>query len=409
MNICYVYQDQFPWDIRVDKFLEVFNDAGFTTNVVSRNRTGLPILEGYLEHVFIHRLSQGFGKVSKWFVNFPAFFSPFWLGKIVRVASTSRAQVIIVRDLPMSPSAIFAGKILKIPVFIDMAENYPAMLEDTWKFRGPKLMDYLIRNPVVFRRLEKWVVGHVDGIIVVSDESRNRVLSLLRENGGLPIWIIENTPRLQRTAGGMQHPIIEGFRKKSGLRLLYVGGMEPSRGLDTVLKAISHLKKRNFPIHFIIVGEGESREALMAQSRILGVEGDVEFTGYIDQKHIPSIINSCDVCIIPHYVSEHTDTTIPNKIYDYMAQGKAIVSTQAKTLRRIVEETNCGYTYKDKDEIELAECLLKLSDSGKRIELGGNGQQSVLRRFNWDWDKQILLGAMCHAKEYQLRTRGRVL
>jgi len=394
MTICYIYQDQFPWDIRVEKFVETFNMAGLMTHIVSRNRKGLAVQEEFLENVKIHRLTKGFGRISRSFANFPAFFSPIWLREIFRVAKVFEARVIMVRDLPLSPSAIFIGKILKIPVVIDMAENYPAMLDDAFKYRAKKFRDYLIRNPNFLGSMEKWVVRNVDGIIVVSEESENRILKLFRGGKRPPIWIVGNTPRLRQEDHSSQHPLIENIRKREGLHLLYVGGMETSRGLDIVIKALSYLLSQNFPLHFIVVGEGESRNKLAGQLRTLGLEKNVMLTGYIEQKYISSIIRSCDICIIPHYVSEHTDTTIPNKIFDYMAQGKPVLATHARTLRNIVVGTRCGYIYKDSDSQALAKCILALSDAEKRKELGENGRSAVLTRFNWDVDKKNLLSAV---------------
>ena len=83
---------------------------------------------------------------------------------------------------------------VKFPVIIDMAENYPAMIEDTWTFRGPNLFDYVIRNPMLLRKLEKWIIPRLDGVWVVSEASRRRVLEMTGERN--PIWIVGNTPRL---------------------------------------------------------------------------------------------------------------------------------------------------------------------------------------------------------------------
>ena len=147
MSICYIYQDKYPWDIRVDKEVSTFNENKYETHIVSRGGYGLPLIEKIFPHVYVHRLNVNSIKNINNIMNFPAFFSPFWLMKIFDVIKKFEVKLIIVRDLPLGPAAILAGKIKHIPVIIDMAENYPAMIQDTWKYRGPFIQDYLIRNP----------------------------------------------------------------------------------------------------------------------------------------------------------------------------------------------------------------------------------------------------------------------
>ena len=129
MSICYVYQDEYPWEVRVEKIVKSLAKYGFEVHIASRNRTGRPTEEQIEKNIFIHRLPNGFGSLSRYFINFPAFFSPFWLAAIITIVRKYDIKLIIVRDLPLGPTAVLAGKLVKVPVMMDMAENYPAMIQ----------------------------------------------------------------------------------------------------------------------------------------------------------------------------------------------------------------------------------------------------------------------------------------
>jgi glycosyltransferase involved in cell wall biosynthesis len=398
MSVCYLFQGQYPWDIRVEKIVSALNEEDIETHIISRNMNGLPIKEKLMPHVYVHRINvTNINKING-LMNFPAFFSPFWIKKIFQVIKEYKLKIIIVRDLPLAPAAILAGKIFGIPVIMDMAENYPAMIQDTWRFRGPHIHDYLLRNPNVLRVMEKWVINRLDGILVVSEESKERISQFLCKNS--VAWIIGNTPRLDQTESFYHHPLIDRISEHCGLKLIYVGGLESSRGLETVIRSLPLILSDGIEILLVVVGDGESRERLKKLACDYGLEKNIIFTGFIEQKFIPSIIKSSDICIIPHYVTEHTDTTIPNKIYDYMAQKKPIIATNSRTLSRIIKQGKCGYIYEDFNNKELAQIIKKLVNADLRKQLGESGYGLVRSVFNWSEDKAVLMDAIRYYYSY---------
>ena len=141
MRVCYVYQDHYPWDVRAEKIMNSLAAQGIEGHIISRNRNGAAPRERLRHNLYVHRLSGCHNPYLSGFINFPAFFSPFWIIKIVSIIRSTFSDLIIIRDLPLAPAALAAGKMTSLPVLMDMAENYPAMIKDTWRFRGPKLTD----------------------------------------------------------------------------------------------------------------------------------------------------------------------------------------------------------------------------------------------------------------------------
>ena len=393
-NICYVYQDQFPWEIRVEKISRSLAEKGITVHIISRNRDGIPVLEPYQGNIYIHRLSKGFNSIIRKFINFPAFFSPFWLKVIISTVKETGSELIIVRDLPLSITAWIAGKVTKRPVLLDMAENYPAMIRDTWRFRGPKLFDYLIRNPYLLSLMEKYIVPKMDGVLVVSAPSAKR-LSMM----GMPedrIFIVGNTPALWPgdPLDDKKEELTRALREKSNFILIYTGGMEESRGLEVLIRAIPRVAREEPGVLVVLVGKGTSENKLQQVARELGVEKHIVWMGWQNHNTIPSLLEAADIGVIPHYVTDHTDTTIPNKIFDYMLQKKPVIATHSKTLSEIINSSGCGLIYKDDSPAELAEAIITLRSRELREKLGVSGFNAVLDRYNWKNDESRLLSAV---------------
>jgi glycosyltransferase involved in cell wall biosynthesis len=102
----------------------------------------------------------------------------------------------------------------------------------------------------------------------------------------------------------------------------------------------------------------------------LGVEQNVLLAGWMDPREVLSVTREADIGMIPHLVTEHTDTTIPNKIFDYMANGLPVVVTHCSTLRSIVEETGCGRVCRDRDPQSMADAVLSLTGEAERRKCG---------------------------------------
>jgi glycosyltransferase involved in cell wall biosynthesis len=388
-RICYVFQDQYPWDVRVEKICESLANQGIEIHIVSRNRDGLPRIESCRDRVTVHRLPKGFGRIVRNVLNSPAFFSPIWLNAIISTVWGTQSDLIIVRDLPLAIAAWIAGNVTGRPVILDMAENYPAMIQDTWKYRGPQWIDYLIRNPAALRLVERFILPKMDGVLVVSEASAKRVESLgVRKEA---ISIVGNTPIVQRV---MSSKVVDRVREMSDFILTYVGGLEETRGLDVVVRAIQKVAKVEPNVLVVLVGKGTSEPMLRRLASELRVERHIIWMGWRDPEAVPSIIRASDIGLIPHYVTEHTDTTVPNKIYDYMLQKKPVIVTHAKTLSEIVRYSRCGLVYRDTCPHELAESIIQLRSKELREQLGNAGYLAVLKTYNWDMDAQQLLDAV---------------
>ena len=166
--VCKVWDSEYPWDVRVEKVSRALTDAGYDVHLTARNRKRLTTLE-VMPEATVHRLrpTPYLRKRLEAAAMFPAFFNPRWIRLVYRTAVESNAQVILARDLPLAPTAIWVGKRLGLPVVHDMAENYGAMIQDLWNTGSTKLGDTFVRNPALVDRIERWCLARLDHVVVV--------------------------------------------------------------------------------------------------------------------------------------------------------------------------------------------------------------------------------------------------
>jgi len=386
-SIGYVYQDDYPWDIRIDKITSSFASAGHPTTIICKNTKGERKHETLENGVHLHRLSPHRSALANSLLGLPAFFSPVWISTISAAVREQDIRALFVRDLPLAPAAIYVGKKIRVPVIMDMAEDYPAMIQDTWTFRGPKPVDYVIRNPALLRMLERWVLPRLTAVLTVSEESQDRVHKL----GCAKTCVILNTPRSHDQVEDHPCEIACRLHKSKALSLLYVGGMEESRGLDEVIDALPECQAKLGAVELTIVGDGTSRSALERRVQELGLTASVHFEGFVDQSRVPGIIGGADIGLIPHKLTNHINTTIPNKIYDYMARSKPVIASNAAPLVRIIDEHHCGVYFTSGSKESFVRAVCSLSDASHRKQLGSAGAKAVSASLNWEADAVRLL------------------
>jgi glycosyltransferase involved in cell wall biosynthesis len=314
--------------------------------------------------------------------------NPVWISAVSRFIREGRFSLVIVRDLPLSYLVGTIGKRENVPVVLDMAENYPAALK---AYRNILYKPFLVGNSWLPKQYEKASLKRISHVLVVTDESAHRLATM----GTAPslITVVGNTPENQfipATIDGETR--IPETNETQDLNLLFVGKIDAHRGVELAVRALPGLQRQFPELTLTLVGDGTQRVRLEQLCQSLSIKESVHFTGWVQFRDIWKHISESTICLIPHLRSEHTDTTLPNKLFDYMALGRPVVASDCSPMKRIIQETNCGLTFRSGDSHDL-ECAVRklLVDSRLRQEAGSNGRRAVLNRYNWAVDRNLLL------------------
>jgi hypothetical protein len=177
LSIVYLWDADYPWDVRTEKICLALTAAGHRVTIAARNRKWSPERESLAEGtVFRMRPWRWAGKDVDGALGFPAFFSPRWRGLLREAVRASNADLIIARDLPLCPTAISIGRERSIPVILDMAENYPALMRDRRLGSRSAVIDAFARNPRFTEMVERYCIARVDATLTVVEESSERLV-----------------------------------------------------------------------------------------------------------------------------------------------------------------------------------------------------------------------------------------
>jgi glycosyltransferase involved in cell wall biosynthesis len=389
MKIGIIWKNDYPWDVRVEKIARSLLSVGHDVYILSANTEGR-VRHETLDGMGVWRLPA---TPSRWLnavISIPFYLNPFWFLFTSQVVRRERIDLIIVRDLPLILVGLWLKRRFRVPLILDMAENYPAMYREALDIGGWRAWVYRIaKNPKIMEFVEQQTLGSVDHTLVVVEESAERLIRLGIPGGRLSV--VSNTPRLQ----DLDHPASSGHRPHSWLQLIYTGWVQEARGLEVVVRALDLLRRRGLDVRFRVVGGGNYLSRLVEMVKKEGLQDAVEFTGWVAHREVAGHVNDADVGVIPHPKNDHTDTTIPNKLFDYMACGRPVIVSSAAPLERIVTQERCGLVFTAGSPENLADILARMNaDWAGREEMGRNGARAVRRQFHWEHDAEALKDAV---------------
>ena len=294
-------------------------------------------------------------------------------------------DILIVRDLPLMLAGKYAIKLSKkkVKLVFDMAEDYPA----TFKVMDNKsvLEKLILKNYKLAEVLEKKSINISDMIITVVEESAERVRNI---NNIKNIIVISNTPDEVFYENYVDEDIISEFSKN--FNIVYEGNFGKKRGIETSIDALQILNKKISNVKVVLVGgQDEEIEYIKEYARKKGVINNLICTGKVPYSDLAKYVNIADIGMVPHLKCDHTETTIPNKLFDYMALGKPVLVSNVTPLKRIVEETNSGKVFSWSDCNDFADKVIEIINN--KDEYSINSMNAFKEKYSWEYDEIVLI------------------
>ncbi len=167
--------------------------------------------------------------------------------------------------------------------------------------------------------------------------------------------------------------------------LLYQGSIQENRGIEPAIDAITLLPKAVL----VVLGYGYHRPALEADVRKRGLTDRVKFFGPIPNDELLGWTAAADIgmCnIVNSSLSYYT--SLPNKLFEYIIAGIAVIGSDSPEIGRIVQEEGVGEVADPIAPESLAEAArLILSD----LDRYRAATKPAAEKYNWGIEEQKLL------------------
>lgn len=174
--------------------------------------------------------------------------------------------------------------------------------------------------------------------------------------------------------------------------LLFVGRIEPLKGIDTLIRAIAQMRKSDVmstcPHYLYIIGgdpEGDTIDEDSEMQRLkslcaeLGVGDLIIFMGKKDQDTLPYYYSAAEIVVMPSNYESFGMVAL-----EAMACGTPVVATQVGGLQHLVQDGVTGFIVPHNDPDALEEKLTMLICQPQLCEELARNSVQYARSFSWD-------------------------
>lgn len=182
------------------------------------------------------------------------------------------------------------------------------------------------------------------------------------------------------------------FRENSPqkLEILYIGRIEPNKGIDYIYDALSILNTSdmNFMLHFAGKEQGD-RHYIRDFEQLLG--NKFIYEGIVSGKQKDDLLKKCNVFLLPSFYEG-----LPMSLLECMSFGMVPVTTNVGSIEDFVENGKTGLFVKIKDSDSIVSMLTRLYDDPVLLEELSKGArekifatlnpQEYISKLNWIYD-----------------------
>ncbi len=240
----------------------------------------------------------------------------------------------------------------------------------------------VLTNPILIRAsewLERFLYRRADQLVVNSPG----FIAHIQARGGKKIALIPNGAE-----ASMFDPQQDGraFRQAHGLDenaflALYAGAHGLSNDLDIVLEAAALLE--GAPVIAIgLLGDGKDKPRLVQKAAEMGLS-NLYFLPPLPKDEMGAALAAADACIAILKPIEMYKTVYPNKVFDYMAAGRATLLAIDGVIREVIENAQAGVFVTPGDPAALAEAIRQMAlDRPATRQMGVNGRAYLEAHFD---------------------------
>lgn len=302
-----------------------------------------------------------------------AFFY-FWLYlRMLCRGWRTRFDVVHCHDLDTLPLGFLLGKLKRKPIVYDAHESFPDMLEGSVH---PKVRRGLVK-------LENFLIRRVDLLITVGEKLRRNFAS----RGAKHSVVIGNWKRLQDFSR-MEAQNLE-VRHQLGIPdnatvVVCITQLLKDRKLEELLSAVDQCSN----VYAIIGGkgvlEGLVKEAAFKNPRIL-------YVGFVSSAQIAAYTCAADI-VYYGFDPQNPNArySAPNKLYEAIAAGRALITGDFGEIADVVRQASCGIVLPRYTAGSIREALSQLQNPAFRKLLSENAALHGRTSMNWDRGEEIL-------------------
>ena len=281
--------------------------------------------------------------------------------------------------LKYNPTIIHAHDLNTLPIGRMIAKVSGAKLiydsHEYWADVGVVNARYFSKVLMIF---EKYFLKKVDVCITVS----SNIAELIEKNYSIPKPIVvRNVPEQWKMDSKQQLRLSIGI--STDVILILYQGYIVGNGVHHLKEAFKKVKGNAV---LVFLGNGEEVESLK-QDNFPGIY----FHPSVTYEKLASFTSDADIGVLSiQGINQSKFNALPNKMFEYINGGLALVASNLPEMRRLIDEYNMGLVYTDGNIDELADSINKLVNNYGLLKKFKINSRICATEINWENEKKIL-------------------
>lgn len=377
-RVCFVRQAEYPDELSVRREVETLHRAGFEAHVICLAQENCS-REEVVNGVYVHRIPLVRKKTSiaRYLYDYLLFF---FLAALELTILHLRCPFNAIQINTMPDFLVFAAlipKLLGAKVVVMMHEPVPELWQTLFNSRPPRIL----------KIAEQSALAYADAALTVTQQLKDSYIS--RGADSNKISVILNVPESRFLELG--ESVVETVPEdKEYFTLISHGAIEERYGHDTMLEAVALIRGQIPGLLLRILGKGSYQDEFLARISRMGLEGCVQYLGWVPLSQMTQELRAADVGIVAQKSSPYSNLVHTNKMYEFITFGKPVLASRLKSVEAYFGQ-DALYYFEPGNADSLAQGIWDLyQHPAKRQALVENAQK-LYDQYEWEKQKEIYL------------------
>jgi len=289
----------------------------------------------------------------------PFFYLEYNL-RLFFVLLFSKSHLLLSNDLDTLLANFLAAKLKRLPLVYDSHELFP---------EAPELLNNPFKKKI-WENIEAFLLPKVSSAYTVCDS----IAKFYESKYNIVMKVVRNVPYFEESIQ------IEKLEKT----LIYQGGMNPGRGLELLIQSMSFIP--DFKLK--IIGDGDGLKALKILTKNEGVNNRVSFLGRLPFEALKAHTEQASIGVLFEEAKGLSfEYSLPNKLFDYIHAGTAVMASPLVEVKRIIENNTVGDLLSSREPEMVAKQIVEMHEKINSFEF-----TKARKELNWQKEEQVLKG-----------------
>jgi len=292
--------------------------------------------------------------------------------QVLKKALALNGDIYHLHDPELIPIGLKLRRLGKEVIF-DIHENIALQIKDK-----PYLPAWA-KTPLskIYTTYERYALKKLSGIVLAEDSYKEYYKGISTKQE-----VVLNLPDIEALQPFRIYP-------RNSHTLFYIGGISNERGLDVTIEALKLLKVRLPDIYMHYVGN--VYDDILEKLDLQGIEENICFHGHLPLYEGMNLSKEASVGLSILKPIENYMRSYSTKVFEYMAIGLPVVTSNFPLYRNVVEKYGCGSCVNPENPEEIAETIYDILINSQKIEqMGIRGIEAAEKKFNWQFEKKKL-------------------